>query len=240
MENKQDIDNVLDEFVSSDETTTETTSNEGQEIMPPQEPQAQSVEVAEPTKPVQEPQMVVPKNIKVGGLAEEQSTEVKLKDEDKTTENNKIISNRTFTIKEVSIREDLIQRNIKDNVPMEVFNDEKPDELGYTTKLRILYEDTDYASYIPTIKWYYNDKQGSLDPWIYRGELKEHQFEDRMISTITKLYNRYCKFIGVEVGKVTTKDFVEGLVGKKVVLEQNMSEYKGKTGFRLDIYAFKE
>jgi hypothetical protein len=184
--------------------------------------------------------MIVPDDYSIAELSDEIKKEIRLRDEDKTTKDERIISNKPFVVAAVDMQEDVIRRGINKKEPMKAFNPKKPDQIGYVSKLRITYEDTSYVSLIPSVRWYpeKNDKgKLVLNRW-FNLMVSAKDINNPMVSTISKLYYKYCLSIGKEPGKVSIKEFIHGLVGKKVILEQWMGEYEGKPVFRLDIHTF--
>jgi hypothetical protein len=225
MEMADDIDAKLDDFMKDEGLG---------EPMPDEEPQAPKKEPSAPPKD----DMEDPSDYEIGELSDAEQFDVQLKPEDKTQKDGKVISNKEFVIESVGIQQDKIRQLLMNKEPFVVFNDKKPDQKGYQTRLQINYADSTYVSLIPAIRWYpTKDKdtgKNTLVPWFSR-IITEDKLYDPMTSTISKLYFRYCKFVGQEVGKVTQKEFLEGLVGKKVVLEEWETMYNGKKSYRLDI-----
>ncbi|MCK4260174.1 MAG: hypothetical protein KAX49_14445 [Halanaerobiales bacterium] len=166
-------------------------------------------------------------------IGELQETEIKLfilSDEDDNEDNKK-----EFVIESVELMKP-ITKNVDGVIEPLKSNGKK----YYQTKLKILYKDTDYASYIPNIKWYLGlDKEGkkTLTPW-FRLKCVEEDLKDNFTPEITKMYYRFCNKFDIEVGKLTRNEFVDQLVGKKVILKNTSGKYNGKTWNRIDIKSF--
>lgn len=111
----------------------------------------------------------------------------------------------------------------------------------YQTKLKITYKGNSYASYVPNIKWYLGLKDGkkTLDPW-FRLKMEEEDLTDNFTPEITKVYFRFCKKFGFELGKLNRKDFVAQLTGKKVKLINTSGKYQGNKWNRIDVAEFIE
>jgi len=230
-----DVNSTLDHFMADDVPKDPTAESEA---VKKEAPAADTTEKKDTIE--KKDTMVTPSEFSVGDLSDEQRMEAKLRDEDKATEDNEIISNRPFIIESVDMQEDAIRRLIARGEEMQPFNPQKPEQIGYQTRLRIKYENSNYVSLIPSIRWYpsvNNEGKKVLQPW-FNVVIKENDLDNSMVSTISKLYFRYCEHVGKEVGKVTQKDFVTGLVGKKVILKQWMTTFQGKPAFRLDVHKF--
>jgi hypothetical protein len=163
------------------------------------------------------------------------------------SENKRIILEKkdlekTFVISSARVLEPVLKDNDGNFIPPKKLSDKADAKIGYKTKLEILYEDSDIVSYIPNIKWYPGvDRQTNrkvLKSW-FGTDIKEEDLEDNFIPVISKLYYAFCKFKGIEVGKLGRAEFVKDLVGETVVLKQ--AKYKkldGSFGYRVDIKEF--
>lgn len=170
------------------------------------------------------------KKMVFGDFVESEPAEIILADEDK---------DKVFEIESAEIQKPFTKDS--DGVPIEpkvTSNNRK----YYQSKLKIKYKDSDYVSFVPNVKWFLNvddDNNVRLTPWFNR-TIKEDELEDNFMPTISKLYYRYCEFTNQEPGKVQNKEFIDGLVGKKVKLEQYKSKnpITNKMGHRIDIKEF--
>lgn len=169
--------------------------------------------------------------------------EVQIADEDYDEENKETV--KTFVIKTA----ELLKPNTRDNegkfIPPAPFNKDKPDgDKGYKTYLKITYEECNYLSLIPNVKWYVGvdrvTKKKRLNPWFFT-KMTEDKLSDNFTAEISKLYYKYCVKFGYKVSKtfaeLGTKLFVEGLVGKKVKLTQWSTDHNGMK-YRIDIKEF--
>lgn len=163
-----------------------------------------------------------------GDAAEEEHLRIQLDEADKAN---------VFEIASVEFLKPRLQDENGSFIPPSPFNPEKPDQIGYKAKVKVRYVGTDYVSYLPGLRWYPKVDNGKnvLSPWIVT-ELTADDLKNPMASTIGKVFYRYSQF--VKNDKLTTKAFKEGLVGKKVKLEQYSSKYKGRMGYRIDIVEF--
>lgn len=120
---------------------------------------------------------------------------------------------------------------------------DKPDaKVGYKTKLKVKYKNSQYVSLLPNIKWYKNVQANGttkLMPWFAITPKKsvESDLKSNFVAEVTKLYFRFCEFKNVKPGKVSRKDFCENLVGLKVKLVTKEFEYEG-TKYRIDVDSF--
>lgn len=109
----------------------------------------------------------------------------------------------------------------------------------YTTKVEVLYKNSMYKSLIPSIRWWVNGDR--LDPSFMT------KFTDKLdmkfITDITKVYWKYCDTFGYDKSQVhpdkilTQKQFIDGLVGKKVIIKE-VSGFYGKEWTKLGIDSF--
>ena len=226
---------TIEEFMDEPKTEVPKTPSldEVQGNTPTPTPAEAPAEVPTPTpaeQPTEAPAMVAPVDIEIGELSDEERLDVTLKDEDKE---------KVFEIESVDMQEETLKRIIKSGEQPKPFNEDKPDSVGYQTRLRIKYKDSTYVSLIPSIRWYVNviDGKTKIQPW-FNLTIDEKDLNDNMTSTISKLYFRYCKHVGKEVGKVSQKEFIENLPGLKVKLEQWETKHKGKMSYRLDVKEF--
>lgn len=168
-------------------------------------------------------------------LSDKKAADLKLKEEDK---------DKIFEIESVEILKPNLRDSEGNYIPPQKFNKEKKDSSkGYKTKLKITYKDTEYVSYLPNVKWFQNtmsDGSKKLSPWFATKHSVgfEEDLKNNFICEITKLYFRYCKFVDKKVGKISQKEFVEGLEGTKVKLINSRHDYDGKTTYRIDIAEF--
>ena len=113
----------------------------------------------------------------------------------------------------------------------------------YESKLVLTYKDSNYASIIPSIKWFKQTKEENgktkvyYNPW-FNTNMVEEQLDDKLVADITKLFFRYCKIKGLDKKKVTQKAFLEGLKGMKVKLETAKGKYKGNDWAKLVVKEF--
>lgn len=192
-----------------------------------------------------EPEMVEApeeEDIELGELSGNTKKDVVIKQEDLTVEGEE-----KFLIAEIESAtpgKPLLKDVDGNPIPPKQFNENDPSKKGYETKLKIEFKDNNYISLIPNIKWYISsrEKDGKkvkvLNPWFRTNGLKEEDLEDKFVSEVSKLYIKYCKFTGEEIGKVSQQDFLNGLVGKKVKLVQWSQKYKGDDVYRIDIANF--
>jgi len=229
---KDEIDQKLDEFFDEN---AETPTPEADDLT------LDDIE-DEPATPANAatPTMVEPPEYELGELSDEPAIDVLLKEEDRMIrkEDKEIVSKNTFIIESVNMQEHKLKSLLAAGEQPQVFNPKRPEQVGFATRLAIAYKDSTYTSIIPNIRWYYPQTIGKgkkiLSPWFNRS-IKESDLKDSMVSTISKLYYRYCVKVGKEVGKVTPKEFVDGLVGMEVRLVQWSTTYNNKESYRLDI-----
>lgn len=168
-------------------------------------------------------------SINIGAPDNSIRAEVELKEED---------AEKIFVIEDVELKQPYLKdENGKFKQP-EPFNDKKPEDgSGYVSKVHIKFTGVDYLSKLGKIRWYpkfVNDKMTEINPWMQREGLKEGCVGDPFVSPISQVYYLYCKKIGVEVGKVGLKDFLDALKGLKVKLKTTTGSYNGGWT-RLDI-----
>lgn len=167
-------------------------------------------------------------------LSDKPSEDIKLKKEDEGKE---------FIIETSKILEPQLIDTDGNAIPAKPFSDKSNSKTGYKTKLKLTYKDTNYASFIPNIKWFINvNKDGSkiLKPWFATNpkESVEEDMKNTFIAEITKVYYKFCEFKNVEPGKLSQQDFVNELVGKKVILKTTTYKQDGTTSYRIDIDKF--
>ena len=122
---------------------------------------------------------------------------------------------------------------------------------GYESKLAIYFEDSNYRALLPNIKWFLNVKvvKDEATGIITKSPIltpgfrimvtdKEMKTDPQFIPMTTKLYYMFCKTFEQEVGKLSKKSFIDGLVGKKVVLTQRTGIYENSTWHRIEIAKF--
>jgi len=152
---------------------------------------------------------------------------------------SKIAVKGEFEIEKVEIGEPKTTDAEGNFIPPTPFNTAKPDQKGYKVKLHVYYKDSDYVSYLPSCRWYVGvDKESGkkvLSPWIDT-RIDETNAKSERKSVVSKLYFKYCKSFDCE--GIGAADFITGLVGKKVKLEQWADVYLGKDVFRIDIDEF--
>lgn len=170
----------------------------------------------------------------IGELSDNEQKEVVLKEED---------DGKIFRISYSKINEPILKDENGNPIPPKPFK-EKGGKVGYKTKLKLLYEDTNYVSYIPNIKWYPGiNKQTNkpmLSPW-FPIDITEEDLTNQFTPEVSKLYFKFCKFIGVEPGKLTRKDFELQLNGKLAKVKQTKQKrIDGTLGYRIDIEEFVE
>ena len=182
--------------------------------------------------------------IVLGELSEGVKKEVILKEEDLQVEKDKDGKEKKFLIAEIELAV-LGKPQLKDAdgnpIQPKAFSENDPTKKGYTTKLKIEYKGNNYISLLPNVKWYLGtNKEGKkvLNPWFRTAGLTQDDLDDSFTSVVSKLYYKYCKFVGEEVGKVSQADFVKGLVGKKVKLVQWSDIFKKEKVYRIDIEEF--
>jgi len=92
---------------------------------------------------------------------------------------------------------------------------------------------------VPNVKWYVDIRDGkkTLNPW-FRKQVEADELDNQFTPEITKIYYKYCKAFGHVLGKLSSKEFVEGLVGKKVFLKTKSDKYEGKRWTRIDVVDF--
>lgn len=172
----------------------------------------------------------------LGELSDQQKKEVVLKEED---------LKKTFIIETAEIRKPILKDIDGKMIPPIFFKKDEngkvldPDKKGYVSKLILTYKDTDYISIIPNVKWYIGTNQHGkpvLNPWFRTTGLTKEDLNDNFTAQTSKLYFRYCDFLGMKPGKVTQKEFVDGLVGKKVKLIN--TPYKKHGANRIDVTEF--
>lgn len=162
--------------------------------------------------------------------------ELSVEDKDKIFE----ISNAEF---QKAKTKDSLQNHIKP----EPFNDKQPDKVGYKAKMLVNFKDTNYAAIIPSIRWYANKEIKTvngvkkevlhLKSWFNKSVTKEN-YNNQQTSEVARLYFDYCNHIGQPVGKVTDRQFLDGLVGKKVKLKTVKGNYLSKDWAKLVIVEF--
>ena len=205
-----------------EEVNTEV-SEENKDVFDEAQPvQELAIEAAVENKVALKPKMEATETeYELEELSDAEKFDVKLAEEDE---------GKTFEIEAIELG--------RPNTSQAVIVSETGKEL-FKTKLKVKYKDTNYMSLLPNIKWYVNDKNGKkiLNPW-FATNITEEQLQDNFTAETSKLYYRYCIKVDAVVGKVTAKEFVEGLVGMKVKLETTTGKYKGKDWGRIDIKEF--
>jgi hypothetical protein len=171
-------------------------------------------------------------------LSDQEVLEVKM-------ENPKEDKEKTFIIETTEILQPILKDEEGNFIPPKPFNEAKQDsKVGYKTKVKITYKDSNYVSYIPNIKWFPGIDQNSgkkvLRPWFGIKGLDETKIKSKFTPEITKLYHKFCMAKGIEPGKLSQNDFIRKLVGEKVKLDQYAEEYNGKMAYRIDIAEFVE
>lgn len=109
----------------------------------------------------------------------------------------------------------------------------------YTTKVEVLYKDSMYKSLIPSVRWWVNGDR--LDPSFMT------KFSDKLdmkfITDLTKVYWKFCDAFGYDKTQahpdkvLTQRQFIDGLVGKKVIIKE-VSGFYGKEWTKLGIDSF--
>lgn len=170
-----------------------------------------------------------------GELSDNVKKEVILKEED---------YEKVFVIEKVELGKPQLKDADGVPIPPKQFNEKDPTKKGYVTKLKIEYKDNNYISLIPNVKWYIASRtingvvKKILNPWFRTAGLKEEDLEDKFVSEASKLYYRFCKYKGIEPGKMSQSEFVSQLVGQKVKIRQWKEKYKGEMSYRIDIVEF--
>lgn len=166
----------------------------------------------------------------INALSDNETFDVQLNDADK---------DKVFVIDTARIQDPVTKDSDGKLIEPKKSNDGK--QKYYQSKLKITYKDSSYASFIPNIKWYMRTEKDktSLSPW-FLTKITEEDLSNQFTPAISKLYYIYCKKFGYTIGKLTQKQFEEGLVGKKVKLVQykGKNPITGKTGYRIDISDF--
>ena len=151
---------------------------------------------------------------------------------------------KVFTISKVEKGLPRLKDEMGNFIAPKPFNDKKPDsKVGYETKLKIEFEDSNYIALVPNIKWYPGIRKTDsgdkkvLNPW-FRTNITADDLDDKFVSEISKLYYRFCVYKGVKPGMLSISDFITGLVGCKVELSQYKVKYQGEVRYRIDISKF--
>ncbi len=170
------------------------------------------------------------KKIVFGDFVDSGPVEIQLAEED---------LDKVFEIESAEIQKPFTKDSDGNTIEPKVTNNNRK---YYQSKLVIKYKDTDYASFVPNVKWFVNvddDNNVRLTPWFNR-RIKEDDLTDNFMPTISKLYYKFCQHTKQDVGKLQNKEFVDGLAGKKVKLEQYKAKnpLTGKMGYRIDVKEF--
>jgi len=173
-------------------------------------------EVGEGAEVVSEESVEIPKEVNneidailedigFGELSDAEAKEVQLKPED---------ANKVFVIEKAEIRKPML-KDANGVIQPQPFNKEKPDQVGYVSKMHITFKDSVYTSILGKIRWYIklNPKTNKkfLQPWFLTKGLDESCLNDNFVSPVSKLYYLVCKKLGKEVGKITQHEFIEYL-----------------------------
>jgi hypothetical protein len=218
--------------------------------------------LAEPVVEVQAPKVTVPNpvptvsvddeidamlaDIEIQGFSDGETKDVELKEEDrleiKDSEGKtvRVLSKQTFKIEKAELCKPILKGVDGFIAPKQLKKDD-PESLGYETKMKITFVDSNYISIVPKITWYLGvDKitgKKVLRPWFPRNKLTEEDLTSNFTRTISKLYDLVCKKLNVEPGKLTLKGFEDYLnSGISVQLEQWKTKFEGSIHYRLDIY----
>lgn len=183
--------------------------------------------------PVAAPSLQPVEEVEFGEVSDRIKFDVELATEDK---------DKVFEIETVELKKPvLIDANGNEVEPMVSQNDST--KLYYNSKLVLTYKDSNYASIVPTVKWYKQTREENgktkvyYNPW-FNTNITEEQLTDKLTSDIAKLFYRYCKKKGLDKKKVTQKAFLEGLKGMKVKLVTERGKYKGNEWAKLTIAEF--
>jgi hypothetical protein len=190
----------------------------------------EEIEVEETeSKPMEEPE------VEIGDFSDQVKLDVELLPEDK---------DKVFTIETAERKEPILKDVNGQLIKAEPLSPNDPTRLGYTTKLVLTFKDTNYAAIVPSIKWYQTivDLPGGkqkkiLKPW-FNVNITKEQLDNPQVSQISKLFYRYCEAKGLDMKKVTQKQFIDGLVGQKVKLKTVKGNYKGKDWAKLEVTEF--
>lgn len=119
----------------------------------------------------------------------------------------------------------------------------------YKSKVRFTFttetgEESEYASFIPGVKWYKNvdEKQKvKLVPWFYK-DITHEDLDEQLVASISKVFRRFCEFKGVDTKDVSIPQFFSEVVGLKVKLKQYKSKnpITGQLGYRIDFEFVKD
>jgi hypothetical protein len=110
----------------------------------------------------------------------------------------------------------------------------------YTTKVEVLFKDSRYKALIPSVRWWVNGER--LDP-SFMTKFNE-KLDMKFITDLTKTYWKYCDTFGYDKTQthpdkvLTQRQFIEGIVGKNVILKEVSGFYGGKEWTKLGIDSF--
>ena len=207
----------------------------------PTAPVAPVAPVAQPVvAPVEQAPMVDPSKIKLGKGVEGDGTFNVLSVDDieeiQFGDKKLKVSKKTYVIKNVSKQDELAVKKI---VAADFTTSRDGQSQWVQTRLEITFEDSDYKSSLPNIKWF----QDKYDKDTYNPSFKkiktEKEFANTFTSCVSKLYYKYCSQFKETAGTFGIEQFFEALVGKKVQLVESEIDFDGKTYRRLDIHVFK-
>jgi len=198
------------------------------------EDKKQQPETQPETQPENKENELEEEGFEIGELSDKKPLEIELKEEDK---------GKVFEIEDV----EKLPPKTKDEegkfISPKAFSDKPDSKVGYKSKLKITFKDSDYVSYVPNIKWYpgvTKDGRKILNPWFPIKGLTEEKVKSKYTPEISKLYYKFCNFKGIEPGKITQQEFIEHLKGEKGKLGQYSEEFNGKMSHRIDIEEFVE
>lgn len=112
----------------------------------------------------------------------------------------------------------------------------------YKSKLILEFEEEvngdKIREFVPSIFYSVND-DGQINPIpTIPKECPDNKLEDKFTSELSKIRNKYAKFVGKEAKEISSSEFVKGLVGKKVAVEPETGTFKGKDWQKIKIVNF--
>ena len=196
--------------------------HEEEDVQPetPEEPEQQDGDQEEDT--TEEDDMVAPSLDDLDDVAPKEKTST-------ISPDTKIQDGMVLTIKEVTLSPPLT----KDFDGKSMWTDTGNGGY-YKGKVNLFFEEQvdgkNVRQGIPSI-FYGTDKKGKLQnngiPNVPKA-CPDKKLDDRMTSSLAKLRNLYCKHVDKDPSEVSDMEFTRGLKGKKVRIEKETGEFKGR------------
>lgn len=183
--------------------------------------------------------MIDPTKIKVGRMIDGDGSKNKLEEGDfeeiQHGDKRIKISTKEYVIEKVSMQQELFMKKI--TAGEFTYSRDKTNK-WIATRLEVTYKDSKYKSSLPNIKWFLD----KYDPNSWNPSFKpissEKEFQNQFVPVVSKLYYKFCIQFNKIAGDFGQQDFINELVGKKVILHEVNEEFDGKSYRRLDIHKF--